>query len=186
MRRCTRSGITCETAGRAMPGCASIISCSALKLPGAWLTAGVDREVRGRAEGASDHAPAWIVLGESQAARESSAIRENIGRAQATHAEDAALRDGHCWCRWRFFRPSLLSRAAENYLASGLLIRPAPSWVLPIFWCAFIKRNSPRAVVVAWDTLEAPTYRHQQFPAYQSGREFDADLLEQLTPCRNL
>jgi DNA polymerase-1 len=35
-------------------------------------------------------------------------------------------------------------------------------------------------VLVAWDTLEAPTYRHQQFPAYQSGREFDDALVEQL------
>jgi DNA polymerase-1 len=28
--------------------------------------------------------------------------------------------------------------------------------------------------------LEEPTYRHEQFPAYQSGREFDDALLEQL------
>jgi len=40
--------------------------------------------------------------------------------------------------------------------------------------------ESPRSVVVAWDTLEVPTYRHEAFPPYQSGREFDADLLEQL------
>jgi DNA polymerase-1 len=40
--------------------------------------------------------------------------------------------------------------------------------------------EQPRAVLVAWDTLEAPTYRHQKFPAYQSGRKFDAALLEQL------
>jgi DNA polymerase-1 len=38
----------------------------------------------------------------------------------------------------------------------------------------------PRAVLVGWDSLETPTYRHQAFPAYQSGREFDASLLEQL------
>jgi DNA polymerase-1 len=38
----------------------------------------------------------------------------------------------------------------------------------------------PRAVLVAWDTLTTPTYRHEAFPAYQSGREFDAALLEQL------
>lgn len=38
----------------------------------------------------------------------------------------------------------------------------------------------PRAVLVAWDTLEEPTYRHEAFPAYQSGREFDEALLEQL------
>ncbi|MBA2475702.1 MAG: 5'-3' exonuclease, partial [Actinobacteria bacterium] len=40
--------------------------------------------------------------------------------------------------------------------------------------------ESPRAVLVAWDTLEAPTYRHEVFPGYQAGREFDAELLEQL------
>ena len=38
----------------------------------------------------------------------------------------------------------------------------------------------PRAVVVGWDSLEAPTKRHELFPAYQSGREFDDDLIEQL------
>ena len=41
--------------------------------------------------------------------------------------------------------------------------------------------ESPRAVLVAWDTLEVPTYRHEAFPAYQSGRVFDAALLEQLS-----
>ena len=35
-------------------------------------------------------------------------------------------------------------------------------------------------MLVAWDTLEVPTYRHEKFPAYQSGREFDDALLEQL------
>jgi len=38
----------------------------------------------------------------------------------------------------------------------------------------------PRAVLVAWDTLEAPTYRHEAFAAYQAGREFDDELIEQL------
>jgi DNA polymerase-1 len=42
------------------------------------------------------------------------------------------------------------------------------------------REEQPRAVLVAWDTLEVPTYRHEQLPAYQSGREFDAALLEQL------
>jgi DNA polymerase-1 len=40
--------------------------------------------------------------------------------------------------------------------------------------------ESPRAVIVGWDTLEAPTYRHEAFSSYQAGRVFDADLLEQL------
>ena len=38
----------------------------------------------------------------------------------------------------------------------------------------------PRAVLVGWDTLSATTYRHESFSAYQSGREFDDALVEQL------
>jgi DNA polymerase I len=41
--------------------------------------------------------------------------------------------------------------------------------------------ESPRAVVVGWDTLEVPTYRHELFAGYQGGREFDEELLEQLS-----
>lgn len=40
--------------------------------------------------------------------------------------------------------------------------------------------EQPRAVVVGWDTLEVPTYRHEAFDGYQSGREFEASLLQQL------
>jgi len=39
----------------------------------------------------------------------------------------------------------------------------------------------PRAVVVGWDTLETPTYRHRAFPSYQAGRQFDDAILEQLS-----
>ena len=42
------------------------------------------------------------------------------------------------------------------------------------------QQEQPRAVLVAWDTLDAPTYRTQLFPAYQSGRKFDEELVEQL------
>jgi DNA polymerase-1 len=38
----------------------------------------------------------------------------------------------------------------------------------------------PRAVVVGWDTLGVPTYRHELLPGYQAGREFDDAILEQL------
>src|SRR6516165_228153 len=38
----------------------------------------------------------------------------------------------------------------------------------------------PRAVIVGWDTLGAPTYRQKLFPAYQGGRQFDDELVEQL------
>ncbi|MFN2469406.1 MAG: 5'-3' exonuclease H3TH domain-containing protein [Gaiellaceae bacterium] len=40
--------------------------------------------------------------------------------------------------------------------------------------------EQPRTVLVGWDTLTTPTYRHEAYPAYQSGREFDPELLEQL------
>jgi DNA polymerase I len=49
----------------------------------------------------------------------------------------------------------------------GLLIR---LWV----------EESPRAVLVAWDTLTVPTYRHEALASYQAGRIFDDDLLVQL------
>jgi len=42
------------------------------------------------------------------------------------------------------------------------------------------EEERPRAVVVCWDTLAVPTYRHVALPTYQGGREFDSELLEQL------
>jgi hypothetical protein len=48
------------------------------------------------------------------------------------------------------------------------------------FLLRFYADEPPRAVIVGWDTLETPTKRHEMFPAYQSGREFDDDLIEQL------
>jgi 5'-3' exonuclease len=42
------------------------------------------------------------------------------------------------------------------------------------------RAENPRAVFVAWDTLEAETYRHEALAEYQSGREFDDALVEQL------
>jgi len=40
--------------------------------------------------------------------------------------------------------------------------------------------EQPDAVLVGWDTLSTPTYRHEAFEAYQSGRVFEESLLEQL------
>jgi DNA polymerase I len=48
------------------------------------------------------------------------------------------------------------------------------------FLLRFYAEESPRAVLVGWDTLTAPTFRHKALPSYQSGRQFDADLVEQL------
>jgi DNA polymerase-1 len=42
------------------------------------------------------------------------------------------------------------------------------------------EQERPEAVLVAWDTLSTPTYRHEAFEPYQSGRVFEESLLEQL------
>jgi len=48
------------------------------------------------------------------------------------------------------------------------------------FLLRLYETEQPRAVVVGWDCVGEPTYRVQAFPAYQSGRVFDPELLEQL------
>ena len=48
------------------------------------------------------------------------------------------------------------------------------------FLLRFYADETPRAVLVGWDTLDAPTWRHQALEGYQGGREFDAELVEQL------
>jgi DNA polymerase I len=48
-------------------------------------------------------------------------------------------------------------------------------------WLAQLwQAEAPDAILVGWDTLTVPTYRHEAFTAYQSGREFDRALLDQL------
>src|ERR671932_2358740 len=42
------------------------------------------------------------------------------------------------------------------------------------------ENERPAAVLVAWDSLGSPTYRHELYAGYQAGREFDDELLEQL------
>ena len=48
------------------------------------------------------------------------------------------------------------------------------------FLLRFYASETPRAVLVGWDTMDAPTYRHEALPGYQAGREFDDELIEQL------
>jgi len=43
-------------------------------------------------------------------------------------------------------------------------------------WVAY----EPRAVLVGWDSLETPTYRHTALRAYQSGRVFEPAITDQL------
>jgi DNA polymerase-1 len=48
------------------------------------------------------------------------------------------------------------------------------------FLTRLFETEQPRAVLVGWDTLSAPTYRQGLFPAYQGGRHFDDELVDQL------
>ncbi len=48
------------------------------------------------------------------------------------------------------------------------------------FLLLLYETERPRFVLVGWDTLGAPTYRQLLFPAYQGGRQFDDELVEQL------
>ena len=48
------------------------------------------------------------------------------------------------------------------------------------FLLRMVEQERPRAVLVGWDTLDVPNYRHKAFPAYQGGRRFDKELLVQL------
>ncbi len=48
------------------------------------------------------------------------------------------------------------------------------------FLLRLYESERPRAVLVGWDTLDVPTYRHRAFAAYQSGRQFDPELRDQL------
>jgi DNA polymerase-1 len=48
------------------------------------------------------------------------------------------------------------------------------------FLLRLYESERPRAVLVGWDTLDVPTYRHRAFAAYQGGRTFDPELRDQL------
>ena len=71
---------------------------------------------------------------------------------------------------------------AKNRAEEGPSARGRNRW-LREFSVAALREQRPRAVLVGWDTLDAPTYRHQAFAAYQSGRRFDDALIEQLDFC---
>ena len=165
--------------------------------------AGVDREMRGM-EGASDHAPLWIKLRDSPN-RRSAPLRCATGRAaiaggttspktgKSTHRTgDRARRRTRASTRQAVLSGRALliidgdSFAHRSYHALPKTIRrrdgKAAGAILGFanFLMRVYADERPRAVVVGWDSLGASTKRHEMFPAYQSGRQFDEDLIEQL------
>jgi exodeoxyribonuclease-3 len=142
------------------------------------LAAGIDRKIRGN-EGASDHAPAWVELNEETKARQSSrspaktAPRSTRPKASTPTRRPLLVIDGDSFAHrsYHALPKTILRRGGRP---AGAILGFAN------FLVKFYRAEQPRAVLVCWDTLDAPTYRHEKFPAYQSGREFDDALLEQL------
>ncbi len=168
--------------------------------------AGVDRDVRGE-ENASDHAPVWIELadvggaslrkGKAKAKPEpkpKSRLRGaaprtpkvSKGQASTTPSAPAVKRPPKAGGR----RPLLVIDgdlfAHRAYHALPKSIRrkgDKPAGAILGFANMLLRlyrEEAPRAVLVGWDTYEQPTYRHKAFAAYQSGREFDDDVIDQL------
>jgi len=146
------------------------------------VDAGVDRGVRGL-EGASDHAPAWIVLSDKTITRRKSL--ERTAQQQRAKTKQPARRvspvrhqpllviDGDSFAHRSYHAlPKTILRRGRK--PAGAIIGFA-NMLLRLY-----REEQPRAVLVAWDTLEVATYRHEALPTYQSGREFDDALLEQL------
>jgi exodeoxyribonuclease-3 len=146
------------------------------------VDAGVDRQVRGEPD-ASDHAPAWIVMKEKSGKRrkaparkrQPSAARPKPAKSKPSRSERRPLLviDGDSFAHRSYHALPKTIRLKDGRPAGAIL--GFANVLLRLY-----DAEKPRAVLVAWDTLEVPTYRHKAFPAYQGGRVFDASLLEQL------
>ena len=138
------------------------------------VAAGVDRAARGK-DNASDHAPAWIELRDviSRATRRQSGDDEAGGTRSKTHRGPLLVIDGDLFAHRAYHAlPKTIRRNGDR--PAGAILGFA-NLLLRLY-----REEKPRAVLVGWDTYEKPTYRHEAFAAYQSGREFDDDIIEQL------
>jgi 5'-3' exonuclease, N-terminal resolvase-like domain/Endonuclease/Exonuclease/phosphatase family len=151
-------------------------------------SAGVDRHIRGL-EDASDHAPVWAQLRESPNWPSSAS---NVGVHSATTAATASSKakksarrtGGKTKRQTRAVGPSrpkpsrrpLLvidgdSFAHRSYHALPKTIRRSDGQSAGAivgfanFLLRFYADERPRAVIVGWDSLGAPTKRHEMFPA---------------------
>ncbi|TMJ02030.1 MAG: exodeoxyribonuclease III [Alphaproteobacteria bacterium] len=145
-------------------------------LSGRLKSSGVDRAVRGKPN-ASDHAPVFVEL---SAATSGGRVRKSktVARAAPARRSSSARRpllaiDGDSFAHRAYHALPKTIRRDDDQPAGAIL--GFANMLLRLY-----QQEQPRAVLVAWDTLFAPTYRHRQFPAYQGGRQFDDALIEQL------
>jgi DNA polymerase I len=139
------------------------------------VSAGVDKDVRGQ-DGASDHAPAWVLLRDKplrgRSAKASATPKPRKPAAKKTRGPLLVI-DGDSFAHraYHALPKTILTRKKRP---AGAILGFAN------FLMRFYREEQPRAVVVAWDTLEKPTHRNKTFPAYQGGRDFDDAIVEQL------
>ena len=139
-------------------------------------SAGVDRDMRGK-DGASDHAPAWIVLADEKMKRtptkETKPAVQTKTRKATEQQGPLLIIDGDNFTHRSYHAlPKTIMRSGGKQ--AGAIVG------FTNFLLRLYEAERPRAVLVAWDSLDAPTYRHRRFPDYQSGRHFDDALVEQL------
>jgi exodeoxyribonuclease-3 len=151
------------------------------------VEAGVDRDVRAKPD-ASDHAPVWVVLRDG--AKQPARVRGAVATAPGAQPSPSVRRSTPAPKSQKGRRPLLVvdgdSFAHRAYHALPKTImragnKPAGAILgFANFLLKFYQSELPRSVLVGWDTLTEDTYRHESFPAYQSGRDFDDALVEQL------
>ena len=139
------------------------------------VSSGVDRDVRGE-DGASDHAPAWIILKDQKTVPRKSPPAPKASTTRKTQAREnrpLLVIDGDNFTHrsYHALPKTILGRGGRQ---AGAIVGFA-NFLLRLYLA-----EKPRAVLVAWDTLEVETYRHKAFAEYQSGREFDDALVDQL------
>jgi DNA polymerase I len=155
-----------------------------------------------RAEDASDHAPVWVELRDAPNRPTSASLGGGPAATTPTRASSKTQKStrrtgGEVRSKSRAVGKPELSRrpllvidgdsfAHRSYHALPKTIRRSDGKGAGAvvgfanFLLRFYADERPRAVIVGWDSLDAPTKRHEVFPAYQSGREFDEELIEQL------
>jgi exodeoxyribonuclease-3 len=141
------------------------------------VASGVDRNVRGK-DGASDHAPAWIILKDEAkpkrtASRGATKPAEKQTAKSPRETRPLLVVDGDSFTH-RFYHALPKTILGRGGKPAGAIVGFA-NLLLRLYL-----NEKPRAVLVAWDTLDEPTYRHEAFANYQSGREFDDPLVDQL------
>jgi DNA polymerase-1 len=145
------------------------------------IDAGVDRKVRGLKD-ASDHAPAWIVLRDAPARR--NPARRLVEQPPLKKKVRAGPKETSARGPLLVIDGDSLAHRSYHALPKNILRKGGkPAGAILGFANMLLRlyrEEQPRAILVAWDTLEAPTYRHEALPAYQSGREFADAVVEQL------